>query len=65
MLLLKRITWQNFLAKDLIKVFWLVTYSARPFMQTYPCFPQQVLPKCNTKHFSITAWEGKKGKEVS
>lgn len=41
--------------RDLIKVFWLFTYGARPFMQTHPHFLQQVFPKCNTKHFSITA----------
>lgn len=44
----------------LIKVFWLVTYGARPFMQTHPRFPQQVFPKHNTKHFSVTACGGKK-----
>lgn len=44
--------------KDLTQVFWLVTY--RPFMQTHPCFLHQVFLQCNIKHFSVTAWGGKK-----
>lgn len=58
--MLKRITRQNSLVRVLIKVFWLVTYGARPFMQTHPRFLQQVFPKHNTKHFSITAWGEKR-----